>query len=110
MNIDWMFDASHPSYSSHCQKSSRLATFSSAWGYMLLLFAMVKTDEISDIGQIGLFSYHPPLQTLAIILFVQGVLTLQPTVTKSDKARGLAFHQIFQIAGLGIGMCCHVIT
>lgn len=53
--------------------------------------------------RIGLFSYHPPLQSLAILLFVQGVLTLQPTVTKSDKARGLAIHQIFQIAGLGIG-------
>lgn len=51
----------------------------------------------------GLFSYHPPLQSLAILLFVQGVLTLQPTATKSDKARGLALHQIFQIGGLSIG-------
>lgn len=50
----------------------------------------------------GLFSYHPPLQTFAIILFAQGVLTLQPTSTKADKARGLAIHQIFQITGLAI--------
>jgi hypothetical protein len=37
-------------------------------------------------------------------MFVQGVLTLQPTVTKADKSRGLALHQVFQIAGLAISM------
>jgi len=37
-------------------------------------------------------------------MFVQGVLTIQPTVTKADKSRGLALHQVFQIAGLAISM------
>lgn len=50
----------------------------------------------------GLMSYHPPLQTFGILFFAQGVLTLQPTYTKPDKARGLAFHQVFQIAGLAL--------
>lgn len=65
---------------------------------------MLSCDSFSPFffPTIGLFSYHPPLQTFAIILFAQGVLTLQPTSTKADKARGLAIHQIFQIAGLAI--------
>jgi len=47
----------------------------------------------------GLFSYHPPLQALSLVLFVQGILTLQPTRTKNEKETGLALHQYFQIAG-----------
>jgi hypothetical protein len=35
-------------------------------------------------------------------MFAQGVLTLQPTTTKNDKARGLTLHAIFQIVGLAL--------
>lgn len=47
----------------------------------------------------GLFSYHPPLQTLSIVLFVQGILTLQPTRTRQEKQAGLNFHQTLQFLG-----------
>jgi len=52
----------------------------------------------------GLFSYHPPLQTLSILFFVQGVLVLQPTKTPADKKTGLNVHLVFQLLGLAIAV------
>ncbi|TFK42764.1 hypothetical protein BDQ12DRAFT_719608 [Crucibulum laeve] len=42
---------------------------------------------------VGWFAFHPLLQTLAIFLFVYGILTLQPTSQPRTKAAGLARHQ-----------------
>jgi len=53
----------------------------------------------------ALYSYHPPLQTIAVLMFVQGVVTLQPTSTKHEKARCLTLHALFQIAGLALSEC-----
>jgi len=47
------------------------------------------------------FAFHPPAQTLAVLLFGLGILTLQPTRGAQSKARGLKRHQIIQLA-LGV--------
>ncbi|GAA95656.1 uncharacterized protein L969DRAFT_81397 [Mixia osmundae IAM 14324] len=44
----------------------------------------------------GLFSYHPALQSLAIVFFGYGILVLQPTKSPQAKRKGQNVHQIFQ--------------
>ncbi|KAF8184946.1 hypothetical protein K438DRAFT_1837144 [Mycena galopus ATCC 62051] len=41
----------------------------------------------------GWFAFHPPLQSLSILLLVYGIMTLQPTSQPKTKAAGLARHQ-----------------
>ncbi|KAJ3515957.1 hypothetical protein NLJ89_g1418 [Agrocybe chaxingu] len=43
----------------------------------------------------GWFALHPPLQSLALLLFTFGIITLQPTNKPKTKAVGLTRHQIF---------------
>ncbi|KAL8277504.1 hypothetical protein RQP46_010059 [Phenoliferia psychrophenolica] len=50
----------------------------------------------------GLFSYHPALQSVAILGFTEGVLLLQPTKTVAAKKTGLALHQVFQYTALPV--------
>lgn len=47
----------------------------------------------------GLFTFHPLLQSFAILAFYQGILVLQPTKTPAQKRAGLSVHEVFQIAG-----------
>lgn len=47
----------------------------------------------------GLFTFHPLLQSFAILAFYQGILVLQPTKTPSQKRSGLTVHEFFQIGG-----------
>ncbi|QRV74767.1 cytochrome b561 domain-containing protein [Ceratobasidium sp. AG-Ba] len=55
----------------------------------------------SDVKKLGFFAAHPPLQTLAVLMFAMGILTLQPTLSAGSKAAGRTRHQIYQL-GLGI--------
>ncbi|SCV67218.1 BQ2448_5864 [Microbotryum intermedium] len=49
----------------------------------------------------GLFSYHPALQSLAILFFAEGVLLLQPPPSNNSvKRKGLQLHQVFQYTAL----------
>ncbi|KAF4614461.1 hypothetical protein D9613_002883 [Agrocybe pediades] len=43
---------------------------------------------------VGWFAFHPPLQTLAMLLFTFGIITLQPTNQPKTKAAGLVRHQM----------------
>ncbi|KZP23675.1 hypothetical protein FIBSPDRAFT_858261 [Athelia psychrophila] len=43
---------------------------------------------------LGWFALHPTLQTLALVFFTYGILTLQPTADPETKTEGLARHQI----------------
>jgi len=47
------------------------------------------------------FSFHPLLQSLSIVFFTYGILTLQPTSQPTAKEAGLERHQ-FAILGLGV--------
>jgi len=59
-------------------------------------FAILSNNPAS----LGLFAFHPPLQTLAVSLFAYGILTLQPTSQPHSKVAGLNRHQLI-ILGLG---------
>lgn len=41
------------------------------------------------------FSFHPILNSVALLLLVQGVLVLQPTAVQKDKINGTYAHAIF---------------
>ncbi|KAF8078138.1 hypothetical protein FPV67DRAFT_1464322 [Lyophyllum atratum] len=47
----------------------------------------------NDPANVGWFAFHPTLQTLSLVLFTYGILTLQPTSQPRTKAAGLARHQ-----------------
>lgn len=49
--------------------------------------------------QSGLFTFHPILQSAAVLLFYQGILVLQPTRHPDEKRTGLLVHESFQIVG-----------
>ncbi|KAI0747970.1 hypothetical protein C8Q80DRAFT_1169371 [Daedaleopsis nitida] len=51
--------------------------------------------------ELGLFFFHPILQSLSIAMFTYGILTLQPTSQAKTKAAGLTRHQLAMIA-LGV--------
>ncbi|KAH7921729.1 hypothetical protein BV22DRAFT_1132012 [Leucogyrophana mollusca] len=55
---------------------------------------------------LGLFPFHPILQSLALLCFTYGILTLQPTSQPKTKAAGLKRHQI---AMIGVGFPCIVL-
>ncbi|KAI0670534.1 hypothetical protein C8Q78DRAFT_1036720 [Trametes maxima] len=50
---------------------------------------------------LGLFFFHPILQSLAVAMFAYGILTLQPTSQARTKAAGLTRHQL-AILALGV--------
>ena len=62
-------------------------------------------SQPNPISTLRYFAFHPPLQTLAVLLFGIGILTLQPTSKSAPRAkeRGLKIHQIIQ---LGLGVPC----
>jgi len=66
----------------------------SIWIFTLVLILR------SDPGSLHLFAFHPPAQTLALVFFTSGILTLQPTRLPQQKKLGLRWHQIIQL-GLG---------
>ncbi|KAF8906003.1 hypothetical protein CPB84DRAFT_1726619 [Gymnopilus junonius] len=55
---------------------------------------------INNPQQSGWFALHPTLQSLAVLAFAFGIITLQPTNQPKTKAAGLARHQIAVFIGL----------
>ncbi|KAJ3997210.1 hypothetical protein F5050DRAFT_1879976 [Lentinula boryana] len=48
---------------------------------------------INNPAQVGWFLLHPTLESLAMLFFTYGILTLQPTSQPRTKAAGLSRHQ-----------------
>ncbi|OAL35195.1 hypothetical protein AYO20_05449 [Fonsecaea nubica] len=48
------------------------------------------------------FSYHPLLNSLAILLLVQGVLVLQPTAAQKDKITGTYVHSAINTSAVAL--------
>jgi hypothetical protein len=46
------------------------------------------------------FNWHPALMTLALVIFTQGILTLQPATTPVEKVDGRNRHALIQTLGL----------
>ncbi|KAJ6618316.1 hypothetical protein B0H10DRAFT_2377844 [Mycena sp. CBHHK59/15] len=63
--------------------------------HLALVFMAVTwvTVLVNDPVTVGWFAFHPLLQSLSIVLFTYGILTLQPTSQPKTKAAGLARHQ-----------------
>ncbi|KAG5650372.1 hypothetical protein H0H81_012459 [Sphagnurus paluster] len=57
----------------------------------------------------GWFALHPTLQTLSLVAFTYGILTLQPTSQPKTKLTGLARHQVVVLLigfpGVLLGTC-----
>jgi len=79
------------------------------WGALLsALIIFISTAVVifsNDPKSLGWFAYHPPLQTLAVVFFTYGILTLQPTSQPATKAAGLDRHQLAMLL-LGFPALC----
>ncbi|ORY88601.1 hypothetical protein BCR35DRAFT_301361 [Leucosporidium creatinivorum] len=68
-----------------------------------LLVAMLQLWWVLYKHPAGLFSWHPALQSCAIIGFAEGVLLLQPPPkNQAVKQKGLTLHQVFQFTALPV--------
>ncbi|ETI26141.1 hypothetical protein G647_02918 [Cladophialophora carrionii CBS 160.54] len=50
------------------------------------------------------FSYHPILNSLAVLLFVEGILVLQPTATQKDKVTGTYAHSAINTSAVALAI------
>lgn len=66
--------------------------------FVVSTWAIVLTNNPTSLG---LFFFHPILQSLSIAVFIYGILTLQPTSQAKTKAAGLTRHQLAMM-GLGV--------
>ncbi|KAJ3737324.1 hypothetical protein DFJ43DRAFT_254775 [Lentinula guzmanii] len=69
---------------------------------------------INNPAQVGWFLLHPTLESLAMLFFTYGILTLQPTSQPRTKAAGLSRHQsaivFMAFPALLIGVCAIVMN
>ncbi|POY73472.1 hypothetical protein BMF94_3409 [Rhodotorula taiwanensis] len=66
-----------------------------------LVLATVVLWRVLWVHPAGLFSYHPAMQSLAALGFLEGILLLQPIPSNAQqKRKGLQLHQAFQYASL----------
>ncbi|KWU41213.1 hypothetical protein RHOSPDRAFT_37241 [Rhodotorula sp. JG-1b] len=66
-----------------------------------LVVATVVLWRVLWVHPAGLFTYHPALQSLASLGFLEGILLLQPQpASAQQKRKGLQIHQVFQYASL----------
>ncbi|KAK4056163.1 hypothetical protein OIO90_002894 [Microbotryomycetes sp. JL221] len=74
----------------------------SSWTVQIgLLLAFVPLWTTLATHPAGLFTYHPAIQSFAIILFIQGIILLQPQPKDfKTKQKGLKLHQIVQYTAL----------
>jgi hypothetical protein len=59
-----------------------------------LVWAAVFTNDVI------FFSFHPLLNSTAVLLLVQGTLILQPTAAQKDKVHGAYVHSILNTLGV----------
>jgi len=61
-----------------------------------LVWASVFNNEVT------FFSYHPLLNSFAVLLFVQGILVLQPTAAAKDKVTGAYVHSAINTSAVAL--------
>jgi hypothetical protein len=61
-----------------------------------LVWAAIFTNEVI------FFSYHPLLNSAALLLLIQGLLVLQPTSHQKDKITGTYVHSALNTAGVAL--------
>ncbi|TNY24220.1 hypothetical protein DMC30DRAFT_191689 [Rhodotorula diobovata] len=66
-----------------------------------LLLATLTLWRVLYTHPAGLFTYHPGLQSIAVLGFLEGILLLQPQPpTAAHKRKGLQLHQVLQYSSL----------
>ncbi|KAF5373061.1 hypothetical protein D9758_001702 [Tetrapyrgos nigripes] len=78
---------------SESRSGDRLANYV-ALGAAVMIMTVTWFAIFNNLTGMGWFALHPPLQTLALVLFTYGILTLQPTSQPKTKAAGLGRHQV----------------
>ncbi|GAA5870571.1 hypothetical protein JCM16303_001522 [Sporobolomyces ruberrimus] len=85
-----------PSILSYLHDNSFLG-FSAVLAQVGLLLSHVVLWKIIREHPAGLFTYHPVLQSLAVLIFIEGIILLQPKPSNSTvKRTGQKLHQAFQ--------------
>jgi len=79
------------------REGDKLAKTTALISILVLLIATWIIILSNNPKSLGWFSFHPPLQSLALSLFTFGILTLQPTSQPQTKKAGLARHQLFMV-------------
>ncbi|RPD65981.1 hypothetical protein L226DRAFT_608899 [Lentinus tigrinus ALCF2SS1-7] len=82
--------------------AAQWAAYISVGVFLLTTWIMTLSNNPTSLG---LFFFHPILQSLSIAMFTYGILTLQPTSQAKTKAAGLTRHQLAMIA-LGVPAIC----
>lgn len=86
----------NPSYLQYLHDSSILG-FSAVLAQVGLLLSHVVIWNILREHPAGLFTYHPLFQSLAVLVFIEGIILLQPPpATSAIKRTGQRLHQSFQ--------------
>ncbi|KAJ7349272.1 hypothetical protein DFH08DRAFT_959436 [Mycena albidolilacea] len=75
------------------RKGDTFALYLALSGAAVLTTVTWVTVLVNNPFDAGWFAFHPPLQSLSLLLFVYGISTLQPTSQPKTKAAGLARHQ-----------------
>ncbi|KAH9981506.1 hypothetical protein BGW80DRAFT_1270544 [Lactifluus volemus] len=73
------------------------AALTSALVLLITTWTIILTNDPKSLTW---FSFHPTLNSLALLSFTYGVLTLQPTSQPKTKAAGLQRHQTAMLIGL----------
>lgn len=74
------------------------ATIAQAGAWILTALVWAAVFE----AQFSFFSYHPLLNSAAILLLTQSILLLQPTTTQKQKAQGTYVHSALNFIAMGL--------
>ena len=69
---------------------------------IFILTALIWAAILSN--DVIFFSYHPLLNSLAVLLFTQGILVLQPTSTPKDKITGTYVHSVLNTLAVALAI------
>ncbi|GAA5841456.1 hypothetical protein JCM5353_007275 [Sporobolomyces roseus] len=85
-----------PSYLSYLHDNSFLG-FGAVFAQVGLLLSHVVLWKVIKENPSGLFTYHPVFQSVAVLLFIEGIILLQPPPSNATvKRTGRQLHQTFQ--------------
>ncbi|KAF8479208.1 hypothetical protein DFH94DRAFT_748426 [Russula ochroleuca] len=86
--------------SDESRPGDRLTFYTALASALVLLLSTWSIILSSNPGGLSWFAFHPTLNSLAVLCFTYGILTLQPTSQPITKAAGLQRHQIAMLTGL----------
>jgi len=82
------------------RSGDNLAFYAAVTSALVLLLSTWTIVLTNDPRSLAWFPFHPILNSLAVLCFTYGILTLQPTSQPKTKAAGLQRHQTAMLTGL----------